>query len=121
MAVDEIEPSVVPLEQLRRERAEIFGRIGEGPVDPTWEYRQISGALAREQHYRKGAEWRLDKARESLHDLGPIGRHLLRSQPPEPEARIAGFATDLARQDRKGVGMGKSGPARVDLGGTPLI
>ncbi len=101
MAVDEIEPSGVPLEQLRRERAEIFGRIGEGPVDPTWEYRQISGALAREKHYRKGAEWRLDKARESLHDLGPIGRHLHRSQRRELEDRIAGFETDIARHDSK--------------------
>src|SRR3546814_14008309 len=90
MAVDEIEPSGVPLEQLRRERAEIFGRIGEGPVDPTWEYRQISGALASEKHYRKGAAWRLDKARESLHDPAPIARHQPRPPRRGPDARIPG-------------------------------
>src|SRR3546814_16082600 len=93
MAVDEIEPSGVPLEQLRRERAEIFGRIGEGPVDPPWEYRQISGALARATHYRKGAEWRLDTARESLPALRPLRPPLPRSQRRELDALNPGLET----------------------------
>lgn len=101
MAVDEVQPVAAPLEKLCRERDDIYGRIGEGPHDPTWDYRHLSEALAREKHGRDGAQWRLDKARQSLHDLGPIGRRTHRSERCELERRIAGFERDIARHDER--------------------
>jgi conjugative relaxase-like TrwC/TraI family protein len=101
MAVDEVEPVAGPTEKLWRERDDILGRIGEGPDDPTWDYRHLSEALAREKHSRDGARWRLDKAQESLHHLGPIGRRTHRSERRELERRIAGFEGDIARHDER--------------------
>ena len=101
MAVDEVEPVVATLDQLRQERNDIRSRLGDGPVDPTWEYRQLSEALAREKNGREGAQWRLDTARKSLQDLGPIGRHYHRTDRHELEKRIAGFEVDISRHDRK--------------------
>jgi hypothetical protein len=99
MAVDDVGLEVAPLEQLRRERNDLRTRIGDGPPDPAWEYRHLSNALAREKHDRKGAQWRLDTARKSLHGLGPIGRRTHRAERRELERRIAGFETDVDRHD----------------------
>ena len=101
MALDQAEPEVAPLEQLRRERDHIFDRVGDGPQDPTWDYRHLSEALARENHGREGAQWRLENARKELRDLGPIGRHIHRTDRRELERRIAGFEVDIGRYDQK--------------------
>jgi len=100
MAVDEVEPNVAPLEQLRRERDDIRSRLGEGPTDASWEYRKLSEALAREKHGRKGAQWGLDTARKSLQDLGPVGRRTHRAKRRELERQIVGFDADIARHDK---------------------
>lgn len=99
MAVDDAGPEVAPLEKLRRERNDLHSRIGDGPPDPSWEYRHLSEALSREKHGRDGAQWRLDTARQSLQDLGPIGRRTHRTERRELERRVAGFETDIARHD----------------------
>ena len=101
MALDETEPEVTPLEQLRGERNGIRNRLGDGPPDPSWEHRNLSDALAREKHDRDGAQWRLDTARKSLHDLGPIGRRTHRTERRELERRIAAFETEILRHDDK--------------------
>lgn len=101
MAVDEVEPTVAPLEQLQRERNGIRSHLGEGPPDPSWEYRRLSEALAREKHGHKGAQGRLDTASKALHDLGPIGRRTHRAERRELERRIAGFEVDISRHDEK--------------------
>ena len=86
MALDDVEPPpVAPLEQLRRERDGLRARLGDGPPDPSWDYRRLSEELAREKHYREGAQWRLDTARKALHDLGPIGRRTHRAERRELE------------------------------------
>lgn len=101
MAVDQAEPKVTPLEQLRRERDEIRARLGHGPVDPSRDYRHLSAAVEREKDYREGAQWRLENARESLDQLGPIGRRTHRAERRELERRIAGFESDINRHDQK--------------------
>ena len=101
MAVDQAEPQVASLAQLRCERDVIRARLGTGPVDPTWEYRHLTEALARETDYRDGAQWRLDNARTSLDQLGPMGRRTHRAERRELERRIAGFETEITRHDQK--------------------
>lgn len=88
MAVDQVEPPPVRLDQLQRERGELRLRLGDGPPDPSWEHRRLSEALTREQHQRDGAQWRLDTARRDLEKLGPIGRRMHRAQRRELERRI---------------------------------
>ena len=100
LAIDDAHRATVSLEQLRRERDGISHRLGEGPPDPSWDYRRVSEALAREKHSREGAQWRLDKAQEDLHDLGPIGRRTHRAHRRDLERRIAGFEGDITRHDR---------------------
>jgi len=99
MAVENLEPTATPLEQLQRERDEVRGRLGDGPSDPSWEYRRLTEALAWCQHGGQGAEWRLDTARKALHDLGPIGRRTHRAERRELKGRIAGFESDITRHD----------------------
>lgn len=53
MANDEITPELAPLGQLRRERYGLRSQLGEGPPDPSWEYRRLSVALAREKYGRQ--------------------------------------------------------------------
>lgn len=101
LALDEAEPPDAPLEQLRRERDAIRARLGDGPPDPATDYRRLSERLAREKDAREGAQWRLDKARRSVEELGPIGRRTHRTQRRELEGRIAGFEADIAGHDRK--------------------
>ena len=79
MAVDQIEPRVASLEQLRRERDSIRAHLGHGPADASPEYRDLTEAFTRETDYRDGAQWRLDNARISLDQLGPIGRRTHRA------------------------------------------
>ena len=100
MAIDQLEPEVAPVEQLCRERDDIAIRLGEGPRDPSWDYRHLSEELTRETHSREGAQWRLDHAHKDLHDLGPIGRRTRRAQRTELEKRIAGFGADLNHHDQ---------------------
>ena len=100
MAIDQAEAKVTSLEQLHRERDSIRARLGHGPVDPSRDHRRLS-ALDREKDYREGAQWRLDNARKSLDDLGPIRRRTHRAERREFERRIAGFETDIARHDEK--------------------
>lgn len=99
--MDEVEPEVATLEQLCRERDSVAARIGKGPFDPTWDYRHLSEALVREKHGCDGAQWRLDIARKTLQDLGPIGRRTHRAERRELERRIAGFETDIGRHDER--------------------
>ena len=69
------------LERLRRRtRQASDGRLGDGP--PT---RRASTATSPKRSPRKAvpgsdAQWRLDTARKSLHDLGPIGRRTHRAE-----------------------------------------
>jgi hypothetical protein len=86
-------------EQLRREGDELRTRIGDGPSDPTRDYRHLSEEHARERHRRDSALWRLDTARASLHALGPIGRRTHRVERRQLEQRIAGFETDVATHE----------------------
>jgi hypothetical protein len=105
MAIDEVAPVVATLDQLRQERNDLRSRIGDGPADPTWEYRQLTEALAREKHEREGAQWRLDNARKSLQELGPIGRRTRRRERRELEGRIGGFSADIVRHDTTAAGL----------------
>lgn len=101
MAVDQTEPKVPSLEQLRRERDNIHARLTGGPVDPSREYRHLTEARDREEDYRENAQWRLDNAHRSLDRLGPIGRRTRRTERREFERRIAGFETEIARHDQQ--------------------
>jgi hypothetical protein len=102
LALDQLDqPPVSALDQLRREREALRRRLGDGPPDPSREHRGLSDSRSREQHYREGAQWRLDTARKSLDDLGPISRRTHRSQRRELERRIDGFEADLERHDAK--------------------
>ena len=101
IATDQTTPEVAPFDELRRERDSIRTRLGDGTPDRSWDYRQRSEALARETHGRQGAQWRLDTARKSLQDLGPIGRRTHRAERRQLERRIAGFETDIARHAEK--------------------
>jgi hypothetical protein len=97
MALDDVEPPVSTLDQLRHEREVLRRQFGDGPPDPSWEYRRLSEEHVRESNYREGAQWRLDTARKALNDLGPIGRRTHRSQRRELERRIDGFEADVER------------------------
>ncbi len=100
MAIDQIdEPPVTRVDALRREQTELRERLGDGPPDPSWDYRTLTEALGRERTGREGAQWRLDNARQELHDLGPIGRRTHRTQRREFEDRITGFEADIARHE----------------------
>ena len=78
------------------------GRLGDGPPDPSWEYRRLSEALAREtalprrsavaaRHRTQGAP--ATSARSAAAPTEPSADEL--------ERRIAGFETDIARHDEK--------------------
>ncbi len=105
MALDDVEPPVSTLDELRRERAALQRELGDGPPDLSREYRRLSEEHARERHYREGAQWRLDTARKSLDDLGPIGRRTHRSQRRELERRIDGFEADIDRDEARLAGL----------------
>ncbi len=102
LALDQVEqPQPSSLDELRRERDDLRLRLGDGPPDPSWEHRRLAEALTREQHYRDGAQWRLETARKDLEKLGPIGRRTHRTQRRELERRMAGFEADVAGYDDK--------------------
>ncbi len=42
MALDDVEPPVSTLDQLRRDRAALQRELGDGPPDPSWEHRRLS-------------------------------------------------------------------------------
>lgn len=98
LAVDNVNQGA-RLEQLRRERDALQRRGGDGPPDPTRENRQLTEAVARETRGRDGAQWRLESARRSLRELGPVGRRTHRAERRELERRIARFQNDIARHD----------------------
>ncbi len=105
MAVDQTDPQNVRLEQLRHERDRIRARLGSGPPDPSYEYRQLCEALTGARHWRDNARWRLDNAHRSLEELGPIGRMTHRAERRELELRIDDFTEEIARDEQKVAGL----------------
>ncbi len=101
MAVDQRDPQITTLEQLRAERAEIRGRLGHGPPDRSHEYRQLSEAITGARHWRDNARWRLDNARRSFDDLGPIGRVTRRAERRDLEHRIDDFVEEIGRHEQE--------------------
>ena len=101
MAVSELEPRVPTFAQRRHERDGIRARLGTGPLDPSREHLDLVEQLTRERHYRDGAQRRLDTARRTLDNLGPIGRRTHRTERRDLERRIDGFENDIVRHDQK--------------------
>ncbi len=105
MATDQTEPAVPTLEQLRDQRDRIRDRLGNGPPDPSWDYRDLSEAIAGARQWRDNARWRLDTARQSLDELGPVGRRTHRAERRVLERRIADFETEMDGHDEKLAGL----------------
>ncbi len=101
LAVDQTRQQPHTLEQLRHERDQIRARLARGPVDPTRDIRDVTGAIRREESHRDNAQWRLDTAHEMIDDLGPIGRHTHRTERKELEQRIDDFGNEIDRHDRR--------------------
>ena len=101
LAVDQIDPHVSTLVRLQAEREAIHVRIGLGPPDPGWRYREVCQQISRAESWLKGSRWRLDTARQALDGLGPIGRLTHRADRREYETRIERFEAEIIRHERE--------------------
>lgn len=101
MAIDQLDPQIPMLEQLRRERDHIRARLGNGPPDPSHEYRQLCETINGQRDWRDNARWRLDTARRDLNDLGPIGCRTHRAERRVLDRRIIDFEHEVHRHDQQ--------------------
>lgn len=96
-----VDPTPTPLDEIRRERAALRQRLGQGPPGCGREFRELSIRHEQEGRYLTEAHWRLDVAHNELDRLGPIGRRTHRTKRREIEDRIERFAADIAGHEDK--------------------
>ncbi len=112
MAVDQHDPQLTRLEQLRHERDRLRNHIGYGPPNPTFEYHGLCDAIGTEHYGRDNARLRLDQARRALDEHGPIARITHRAERHELEQQIDDCTEEIHRHDQK---LGDLEQQRVEL------
>lgn len=101
MAVDQREPRITRLDQLRAEQDRLRTRIGWGPSNPWVEHHELCDRIDQEKHRRDSAQRRLDQARRSLDDHGPIARIAHRAERNDLEHHIDDCRDEIDQSDQK--------------------
>jgi hypothetical protein len=96
LAIDH-DPTLVPIDVLRTERARLQATLVGRPIDHDRELRELQQKISSRRQSLEQAMWRQDQAQQRLDRLGPIGRHVHRHDRREFELREQSAAADINR------------------------
>jgi len=102
LALDHLTPAPSStLDALRDQRRRLAEQLRPEPPDVSMDVRRLIDQQGRAKESLRDAQRRLHQAEQDLDQLGPIGRHIHRSQRREIEQRITRFNAEIAQTEAK--------------------